>query len=129
MSLLLAAIVGLVCFSAIYILALRLRRDGTAGKTSALRSGADNGAKRTFTSEEVETHCTADNLWLIIQGKVYDFTDYLVLHPGGEAIMRNAGKDSTTGFSGSQHPTRVWDMIEEFYIGDVEIPSLVAKED
>jgi hypothetical protein len=36
---------------------------------------------------------------------------YIDLHPGGEAMLRNAGLDSTAGFSGDQHPARVWDMV------------------
>lgn len=67
--------------------------------------------KKTFTPKEVAAHCSENDLWLIIKDKVYDFTDYISLHPGGEAILRNAGRDSTKGFSGSQHPHRVWDMV------------------
>jgi Cytochrome b5-like Heme/Steroid binding domain len=44
---------------------------------------------------------------------------YIDLHPGGEAMLRKAGRDSTAGFSGNQHPARVWDMIDEFYVGDL----------
>ncbi len=72
-------------------------------------AGTDLG--RRFREEEIAQHNNPDDLWLIINGKVYDFTEYLPLHPGGEAILRNAGRDSTEGFSGSQHPARVWDMV------------------
>lgn len=67
--------------------------------------------ERTFSADEVAKHDTADDLWLILDGKVYDFTAYYRLHPGGEAILRNAGKDSTEGFNGNQHPVRVHDMV------------------
>jgi cytochrome b involved in lipid metabolism len=30
---------------------------------------------------------------------VYDVTKFIPDHPGGDAILRNAGKDSTAGFS------------------------------
>jgi hypothetical protein len=43
--------------------------------------------------------------------RLYLHAQYFALHPGGEAILRNAGRDSTAGFSGSQHPARVWDMV------------------
>lgn len=75
------------------------------------RTAAGLGPGRAYSQEEVESHATSESLWLIIRGKVYDFTEYIALHPGGEAIMRNAGKDSTVGFSGTQHPARVWDMV------------------
>ena len=52
-----------------------------------------------------------------MKGKVYDITSYVEEHPGGELILRNAGRDSTTGFMGPQHPTRVFDIIDDFLIG------------
>jgi cytochrome b involved in lipid metabolism len=38
-------------------------------------------------------------LWTIIDGDVYDITNYVSMHPGGKKkIMRGAGKDSTDMF-------------------------------
>ncbi|KAF8400945.1 hypothetical protein HHK36_014248 [Tetracentron sinense] len=51
---------------------------------------------------------------------VYDVTSYVEEHPGGDSILVNAGNDSTEGFYGPQHATRVFDMIDDFYIGDLE---------
>jgi cytochrome b involved in lipid metabolism len=36
--------------------------------------------------------------------------------------MNQAGGDSTKGFYGSQHPPRVFDLIEDFYIGELVDP-------
>ena len=36
--------------------------------------------------------------------------------------MNQAGKDSTEGFYGPQHPPRVFDLLEDFYIGDLVDP-------
>ena len=60
-----------------------------------------------------------DDLWVIIKGKVYDVTSYVDEHPGGESILKNAGKDSTVGFHGPQHPSRVFQIIEDFLIGEL----------
>lgn len=57
------------------------------------------------------------DLWVIINDKVYDVTLYVDEHPGGEAILNNVGDDSTEGFFGPQHDTRVFDIIEDFCIG------------
>lgn len=114
-SLLPAAVLFLIICVAVYIFIRRGRHGGLAGGSgSALppytpSAVVDSG--RLISKEEVAAHCKQEDLWLIINGKVYDFTEYLPLHPGGEAILRNAGKDSTAGFSGSQHPARVWDMV------------------
>ncbi|KAL6274591.1 hypothetical protein ACE6H2_025283 [Prunus campanulata] len=53
--------------------------------------------------------------------KVYDVTSYVEEHPGGDAILDHAGDDSTEGFFGPQHATRVFDMINDFYIGDLKL--------
>lgn len=99
---------------AVYVVLRRQRHGGLAGGTATVsppRTQACLGPGRTYSEAEVAKHNTGEDLWLIIRDKVYDFTDYISLHPGGEAILRNAGMDSTTGFSGSQHPARVWDMV------------------
>lgn len=112
---LLVAVVLLFTCCAFYIFFRRGRHGGLAGGSGAVlppftpSAGTDEG--RLYTESEIERHNRQDDLWLIINGKVYDFTEYVALHPGGEAIMRNAGRDSTAGFSGSQHPPRVWDLV------------------
>jgi len=53
-----------------------------------------------FTREEVAKHGSRDDLWVIIHDKVYDITDYVDEHPGGDAILSNAGGDSTEKFFG-----------------------------
>lgn len=77
--------------------------------------------KKTFSKEDVAAHNKEDDVWIILNGKVYDVTPYVEEHPGGKAILRNAGADSTTGFHGPQHPDRVFDLIEDFYIGDLAL--------
>lgn len=46
-------------------------------------------------------------------------SDFVEDHPGGDAIQRQMGLDNTEGFSGIHHPAKVWDMIQDYYIGDV----------
>ena len=36
-----------------------------------------------LTMAEVRKHCTKDDLWIIIEGRVYDITKYVDRHPGG----------------------------------------------
>nr|GLL20615.1 cytochrome B5-like protein isoform X2 [Ipomoea trifida] len=54
------------------------------------------------------------------QTKVFDVTSYVEEHPGGDAILAHAGDDSTEGFYGPQHATRVFEMIDDFCIGELE---------
>jgi cytochrome b involved in lipid metabolism len=56
----------------------------------------------------------------VVKGRVYDVTPYVEDHVGGpESISRLAGLDNTKGFLGKQHPEKVTQMIEEYYIGDL----------
>lgn len=123
------AVVGV----AVLCLALLLQRRATyRAHVAALHAAAAKRPKRqlvigTWTREEVARHASADDLWLIIRdeggrgrARVYDVTDYAEEHPGGMAIMFNAGGDATEGFHGPQHPPTVHELIKEYYIGTLE---------
>lgn len=54
---------------------------------------------KTFTLDEVAKHKTEDSVWFVIDAVVYDVSDFLDAHPGGEAVLRQvAGKDATVDF-------------------------------
>lgn len=118
MTLLPLAFVALLVCITIYVVVRRQRHGGLAGGSATAfptRKASTMNFPRAYSAEEVAAHSTLDDLWLIINRKVYDFTEYFPLHPGGEAMLRNAGADSTSGFSGSQHPARVWDMVRSTF--------------
>jgi len=43
---------------------------------------------KTFTRAEVARNNKEDSLWFIIDSKVYDATDFVDAHPGGEAVLK-----------------------------------------
>lgn len=52
-----------------------------------------------FSREEVSKHNTEEDLYIIIQGKVYSVAKYLDNHPGGPEIIADvAGQDATDEF-------------------------------
>ncbi|GAM23384.1 hypothetical protein SAMD00019534_065590 [Acytostelium subglobosum LB1] len=105
-----------------YILSSAVPPPKPSAKSSAARAKAAKDApKKYYTAEEVSVHDKEDDLWLIIDGKVYDVTPYVDKHMGGLAIMRNAGKDSSKGFHGDQHPVKVAQILEDFYIGELKV--------
>ncbi len=75
-------------------------------------------AKTGFTAAEVAEHNSATDCWLILDGKVYEVTDFIPSHPGWKAILKGCGKDATQMFAG--HPESAKAMKEKFYIGDLK---------
>jgi cytochrome b involved in lipid metabolism len=54
-----------------------------------------------YTLTQVSTHAGATSCWTAIDGSVYDLTEWIGKHPGGErAILSICGKDGTAVFSG-----------------------------
>lgn len=72
-----------------------------------------------YDPSEVAKHNTADDCWIIVDGKVYDVTDYVYDHPGGDSILNSAGGDSSVGVHGPQHPPSMWDVLKLYYIGEL----------
>lgn len=69
---------------------------------------------------EVKKHDSADSAWIVVDGHVYDCTDYLNDHPGGRHnILNNAGTDCTKEFD-SNHPPSAKKVLEEYRIGDFD---------
>mmetsp|Transcript_32042 Transcript_32042/g.92013 ORF Transcript_32042/g.92013 Transcript_32042/m.92013 type:complete len:527 (-) Transcript_32042:108-1688(-) len=57
----------------------------------------------TLTSEEVAAHCKEGDLWVVIDGQVFDLSRFGALHPGGLPPLLDptvAGRDATELFYG-----------------------------
>nr|AGN29614.1 cytochrome b5-like protein [Acartia pacifica] len=67
---------------------------------------------------EVGQHCTYDDAWMVIYDKVYDVTDYMVLHPGGEEVMLEyAGYDATIALRGVAHSRAAFRALDRYCVG------------
>lgn len=53
-------------------------------RTFSLPTTIMAGQKR-ISAQEVLKHCTASDCWLVIDNKIWDFTEFASVHPGGEA--------------------------------------------
>ena len=73
-----------------------------------------------LTREEVAKNNTEDSLWCIVDHKVYDMTDFLDAHPGGNVVLQQvAGQDATTAFF-NLHRYEVLQKYANLCIGTIE---------
>lgn len=40
-------------------------------------------SNRLLSASEIQKHNTADNVWIVVEGKVYDMSRFAPEHPGG----------------------------------------------
>lgn len=86
------------------------------------RHSNDDGSEmiRTISLDEVAWHDTMDDCWLVIYDYVYDCTDFLKNHPGGEDILLEyAGRDATLAFVGTGHSKFARQALERYFIGEL----------
>ncbi|KAE8697251.1 Delta(8)-fatty-acid desaturase [Hibiscus syriacus] len=70
-----------------------------------------------ITADELKQHSKPGDLWISIQGKVYNVSDWAKEHPGGEIPLLNlAGQDVTDAFI-AYHPGTAWQYLDKFFTG------------
>lgn len=81
----------------------------------------------TYTLEQIASHNNSSDCWFVVEGKVYDVTQYIAdnQHPGGKDILEGCGKDATSLFNnrpedGRPHSEDARNMLTSFYIGDLQ---------
>ncbi|RKO84043.1 cytochrome b5-like heme/steroid binding domain-containing protein [Blyttiomyces helicus] len=71
-----------------------------------------------LTLEDLAAHNTREDVWMAIQGRVYNVTHYSPFHPGGVGqVMRGAGKDATEMFLKIHPWVNVEMMLDECFVG------------
>ena len=81
-----------------------------------------------ITKIELEEHNQDGDIWVVLNGKVYDLSKFYQNHPGGSEIIRqNAGKDCTTTFEDAQHDAGSRKQLEEYVIGEYVKPRVFLK--
>jgi hypothetical protein len=76
--------------------------------------------QQSLTRAEVAKNQSAESLWLIIDSKVYDVTEFVDAHPGGESVLKQvAGQDATEAFY-NLHRQEVLQKYGNLCIGTIE---------
>ena len=75
-----------------------------------------------FTLSEVQSHNTIDDLWTIYKNNVYDITEFVSKHPGGNIILNSAGKNvedvwNSMGYGWHAKSERIIKKLEKYKIG------------
>ena len=87
---------------------------------------------KTFTRGDVAQHSSKEDCWVIFDNVVYDVTDFIADHPGGEdLIMEYAGQDVTAIMKNKAshvHSRSAYTMLGDFAIGKVSLPETMSPE-
>eukprot|EP01130_Rhizamoeba_saxonica_P014602 TRINITY_DN639_c0_g1_i1.p2 TRINITY_DN639_c0_g1~~TRINITY_DN639_c0_g1_i1.p2 ORF type:complete len:101 (-),score=32.80 TRINITY_DN639_c0_g1_i1:126-428(-) len=71
-----------------------------------------------FTLDQVREHVEKDNLWLAIDGNVYDVSDFVPRHPGRDHILLGAGIDASEKFE-HYHSRHARKLLKKYLIGNL----------
>ncbi|KAL4283289.1 hypothetical protein GQ457_16G027580 [Hibiscus cannabinus] len=86
------------------------------------------GVEKVFTLAQVSEHNNPKDCWLVINGKVYDVTNFLEDHPGGDEVLLSAtGKDATDDFEDVGHSDNARDMMAQYYVGEIDVSTIPEK--
>jgi sulfite oxidase len=88
----------------------------------------EKGKARQIRLSEVKTHdATSSRQWVTRENSVYDITDWIGVHPGGEVILRAAGGSIDVYWNiFSIHKNQdVYDILEQYKIGEIDSQDLV----
>lgn len=78
--------------------------------------------------EDVKKHgANAEAKWVTKGTRVYDITDWISIHPGGEVILQSAGGavDPYWDIFTIHKKQAVYDILEGYYVGDIDPQDLV----
>ncbi|XP_046731150.1 sulfite oxidase, mitochondrial isoform X1 [Silurus meridionalis] len=73
-----------------------------------------------YSQEEVTKHCSIEKgVWVTYKGGVYDITDFVTVHPGGDKILLAAGKalEPFWALYGVHEQEHVLEILSEYKVG------------
>ncbi|TPX54785.1 hypothetical protein PhCBS80983_g05764 [Powellomyces hirtus] len=74
-----------------------------------------------LTREDVALHNTAKSVWVVVNNKVYDVSEFMFDHPGGEELLlQYGGQDVTKVMKDKlehEHSESAYDMLDEYCVG------------
>jgi len=79
-------------------------------------------AKASYTLKDVALHATPKDCWMVIHGRVYDFSAYIPQHPSAPEVMtRYCGKEATRAYDtkdrGRPHGNYANGLLAKYEVG------------
>ena len=100
----------------------RRKKGDQKGEATHPEGGA--ASARLIDIASVREHTSRADCWLAIEGGVYNVSEFLSEHPGGETVLlQRAGGDATRAFRDAKHSARVRDeMLPRLMVGRLAPP-------
>lgn len=74
-----------------------------------------------LTYSDVSLHSTREDLYMVIEDKVYDVSSFVDEHPGGEEVLMDvAGKDASDAFNDVGHSDEAREILGRLLVGDLK---------
>lgn len=71
-----------------------------------------------FTMQEVNQHSSRNDCWTVIEGKVYDITEYILSGKHKPVITEGCGINATDKFNNVEKHSK--SKLDKYYIGDLK---------
>ena len=113
---------GVIVVIVVAVFLLGFGGDGYTSDSERVMAAAEVGVVigSGVSVSDVGKHGEAIDCWMILNDKVYDVTDYISSHPGGEGMTEFCGKDATDAFEGKPHSPGATKTLGKYYIREVE---------
>ncbi len=73
-----------------------------------------------YTLADVAQHATATDCWMVLNtNKVYNFTPFVTMHPGGSTMVPSCGKNGDPGFASVKHSSNAVALEATYLIGNL----------
>uniref|UniRef100_A0A673KL82 Cytochrome b5 heme-binding domain-containing protein n=1 Tax=Sinocyclocheilus rhinocerous TaxID=307959 RepID=A0A673KL82_9TELE len=104
-------------------------KGGRGGKTELRVTQTSN--LPVYTLEEVTKHCSLESgVWVTYKGGVYDITEFVAMHPGGDKILLAAGGalEPYWALYAVHQQDHVLEILSEYKIGVLDTESCQKQE-
>lgn len=87
---------------------------------------------RIYTAADVAHHVTKGDCWVVRNGKVYNVSDFVADHPGGDdLILKYAGQDVGAIMADEvehEHSKSAYEMLGEYLVGKIGQNATIVSE-